>query len=41
MKAAADIEIAQWKARQWAEIERYKAGLRAQQIRERGSGDGG
>jgi hypothetical protein len=28
MKVAADIEIAQWKARQWAEIERYKAGLK-------------
>jgi hypothetical protein len=28
MEAAADIEIAQWKARQWAEIERYKAGLK-------------
>ena len=27
LKAQADIEIARWKARQWAEIERYKAGL--------------
>ena len=26
----ADIEIAQWKARQWAEIERFKVGLKAE-----------
>ena len=30
VQAQADIEIAPWKARQWAEIERFKAGLKAQ-----------
>ena len=28
--AQAQIEIAQWKARQWAEIERFKVGLKAE-----------
>ncbi len=30
VQAQADIEIAPWKARQWAEIERFKVGLKAQ-----------
>ena len=29
-KAEADLAIADFKARQWAEIERFKAGLRAE-----------
>ena len=37
VKAQADIEIAQWKARQWAEIERFKVGLKAE-LRAAGTG---
>jgi hypothetical protein len=33
MKAAAEIEIARWKAQQWAEIEKIKAGSRLFQVR--------
>jgi hypothetical protein len=36
----AQIEIAQWKARQWAEIERFKAGLKAELLTVGAGADG-
>jgi hypothetical protein len=38
--AMAQIEIAQWKARQWAEIERFKAGLKAELLTVGAGADG-